>query len=606
MKRLFFTRHVGRGSRRLLTRSAASITTALAMSGSLFAATAVWIGPGTGGDFHNGANWNLAGASPTSADLTIIGAVNGTITYTGNGATSQTFFTEANVKTTLDLGLGETHSTQALFIVGSDSPNRDLDIPSGQVDIGSIFFIGSGVGAANADVTVSGPSTIVRSGVVSLGSGGIFVGVGGDNATLTIQQGAKYSFAGTSNGLVAVGLQRTNNGVLTVTDPGSSLTTLGALQVGSNNDPGNPDMFNNQAKVLNGGSLTARMVQIGILATGKQNTVMVSGPDSKLNLTGIGAEAPIGWRSINNSLVVDNGGLIDGGNKFVMGIESTSTGNSTTVSTNGRINGTGFETRRGTLTVSGGSIYLKQYLDTKGTADPLDDEYVGGSFVSNVGANGFVNFNSGTVEAVNADFNKAFNVGDGGGISATYRMAKGQLGGLGTHSFTGGLNLNSNAILEGSGNISGNVSGSAGAQVNVGTSPGLINALNDWNNTGLGVDLEVGNFNSIPALPGVGFDQLAVTGAFTHGGALSIDVSNYINGSGPLMDLKLVGWGSEVGSSASTAVSFIGGPAMTYEFRSDGFYLTNVAVIPEPASIALWATVLGLGFAQRRRVSVTG
>ena len=53
------------------------------------------------------------------------------------------------------------------------------------------------------------------------------------------------------------------------------------------------------------------------------------------------------------------------------------------------------------------------------------------------------------------------------------------------------------------------------------------------------------------------------------------------------MDLKLVGWGSEVGSSASTAVSFIGGPAMTYEFRSDGFYLTNVAVIPEPASIAL-------------------
>ena len=106
---------------------------------------------------------------------------------------------------------------------------------------------------ANTDVTISGANTVVRSGVVSLGSGGIFVGVGADNATLTIKEGAKYSFAGTSNGLVAVGLQRTNNGVLTVTDPGSSLTTLGALQVGSNNDPGNPDMFNNQAKVLNGG-----------------------------------------------------------------------------------------------------------------------------------------------------------------------------------------------------------------------------------------------------------------------------------------------------------------------------------------------------------------
>ena len=108
-----------------------------------------------------------------------------------------------------------------------------------------------------------------------------------------------------------------------------------------------------------------------------------------------------------------------------MGIESTSTGNSTTIASGGRINGTGFDTRRGHADDHRGFDLPEAISGHEGYGDPLDDEYVGGSFVSNVGANGFVNFNSGTVEAVSADFNKAFTVGDGGGNSATYRMAKG-------------------------------------------------------------------------------------------------------------------------------------------------------------------------------------
>jgi hypothetical protein len=606
MKRLFFTRLASRGGRKLIVQSAATLLALCALGQeALHAQVSVWVGP-SGGNFQTGANWHT-GNVPTVADLAIIG-LNGSINYTGNGVTAQSFFTEANATTTLNIGDGNKHTTQALFIVGSDNPNRDVMIPSGAVDVGSILFVGSGVLAANSDLTISGANTVVRSGAVNLGSAGIFVGVGGDNTTLTIKEGAKYEFAGTSNGLVAVGLQRTNNGLLTVTDPGSSLTTLGALQVGSNNDPGNPDMFNNQAKVLNGASLTARMAQIGILATGKQNTVTVSGAGSKMNLTGIGAEAPIGWRSINNSLVVDNGGLVDGGNRFVMGIESTSTGNSATIASGGRVNGTGFETRRGTLNITNGSIYLKQYLDQKVVADPLDDEWVGGSFVSNIGVNGFVNFNSGTVEAVSANFNKAFNVGDGVGSSATYRMAKGQLGVLGTHAFTGGLVLNSNAILEGSGNIEGNVSGSAGAQVDVGTSAGLIRAANDWTNTGLSLAMEVGNLATHPAVGGNGYDEIRVAGAFTHGGSVAIDVSGFVPGSGLVKDLKLIGWGSEIGSTAATAVSFVGGSALPYEFRSDGLYLTDVAYtfVPEPSSMLLLATVVSFGFVQRRRVSTTG
>jgi hypothetical protein len=99
-----------------------------------------------------------------------------------------------------------------------------------------------------------------------------------------------------------------------------------------------------------------------------------------------------------------------------------------------------------------------------------------------------------------------------------------------------------------------------------------------------------------------------VAGAFTHGGSVAIDVSGFVPGSGFVKDLKLIGWGSEIGSNAATAVSFVGGPALPYQFRSDGLYLTNVAYsfVPEPTSMVLLATIVGFGFVQRRRVSTTG
>ena len=132
----------------------------------------------------------------------------------------------------------------------------------------------------------------------------MFVGTGGLAPTLTVSQGAR--FENTANNIIGVGLQQTDNGLLTVTDPGTHVSTLGASQVGSNNDPGNQDMTNNQAKVLNGGHLTARVLQIGILTSGLQNTVTVSGANSLMSLTGEGTEAWVGRDSINNTLIVEN------------------------------------------------------------------------------------------------------------------------------------------------------------------------------------------------------------------------------------------------------------------------------------------------------------
>jgi T5SS/PEP-CTERM-associated repeat protein len=541
------------------------------------AAVKVWIGPGTGGDFHDPANWHTM-PPPGAGDFPIIGVVNGTITHSSSTALLlQTFFTEANAHTIFDIGAGQSHSTSALFLIGSDNPNRDVSVPNGTLNVGTTMLIASGVPAVDCDVVISGANTLVNTSEAGVGSGGVFVGVGGNNATLTIKEGADVVDDNPLAGLIAVGLQRTSNGLLTVTDPGSSLSTLGSLQVGSNNDPGNADMFNNQAKVLNGGSLAAARLQVGILESGKQNTVTVSGTNSVMTLTAIGGTSPIGWRSINNTLLVEDNGLLDSAGSIVVGLEATSTGNAVSITSGGQINATGLDMRRGTATITEGSLTID------------------GALVANTGASSVVNFNSGTVQSVSANINNGstFTIGDGGGNTATYRMAQDGNGDNGSHSFANGLFLNSNAVLEGSGDITGSVSAAAGAQVNVGSSPGLINVAGNWDNTGLSLGMEIGDL-SASSLPGVGYDLLDIDGAFTHGGSVAIDVSSFV----PFVsEVKLVGWASEVGSSGSTAVSFTGGPALNYEFRSDGLYVTG---IPEPTSLVMVLTGLCVCLAAKR------
>jgi hypothetical protein len=175
-------------------------------------------------------------------------------------------------------------------------------------------------------------------------------------------------------------------------------------------------------------------------------------------------------------------------------------------------------------------------------------------------------------------------------------------GNRGTHSFADGLSLSSNAILSGNGDIVGNVSGAAGAVVDVGASAGLINVSGNWNNTGLDIDLELDDL-SASLVPGVEYDQLAITGLFTHGGTVTIDLSEYVGPATP-QQLKLIGWGSEAGLNSSTMVSFVGGSPLSYVFQSDGLYVTAdmVAIlvgdyndngIVDAADFTVWRDKLG-------------
>jgi hypothetical protein len=248
---------------------------------------------------------------------------------------------------------------------------------------------------------------------------------------------------------------------------------------------------------------------------------------------------------------------------------TSSTGNAIQID-NGSLSGTGMDINRGTVTVTKGTVDLIQYFNEA----PDKMIYEGGGInAPNAGSSAFT-FNSGTVRSVNANINNglAFTVGDGGATPATYVMRKDVVGARGTHTFTNGLVLSSNGILSGDGDIVGNVSGSAGGKVQVGASPGLINVTGDWNNSGLGISLEIDNL-AASLIPGEQFDQLNISGQFTNGGTVTIDRSQLV-GASTQQQLKLIGWGSTSGLSSSTAVSFLGGSPLPYAFQPDGLYVT--------------------------------
>jgi hypothetical protein len=278
----------------------------------------------------------------------------------------------------------------------------------------------------------------------------------------------------------------------------------------------------------------------------------------------------------------------------LIGRDATATGGKLVIN-DGSLTGTGIEVRRGQLAVTNGTVDLSEWYDEG------SETYKGGGIaIPLASGSGLVAFNSGTINSVNAAVTNgsAFTVGDGGTTAATYFMKKDHAGNAGTHTFGNGLALASNGVLAGSGNIVGNVSGAAGSSVAVGASPGLMNVTGDWDNTNMSLYVEIDDLLA-STTPGIGFDQIAVSGAFTHGGAVTIDVSEFVNPFSA-QQLKLVGWGSEVGATSSTAVSFIGGPALTYSFQADGLY---VSVVPEPAALLLG--VLGfvlVGSTTRNRI----
>jgi len=579
------------------TLAAIAISLTLSAIGSpAVAVTTIWTGSSSGGDFNTTANWSSGVPGATAADdLGIFNDgtnVNGTVTFSADASHGRIFV--QNTAGTISFDVGPYMWTMSSFaLVGAagatDAPT--MRVIGGKVQSDRIL-LGGEVTNTNPSIELTGSTTHWHT---TFTSAGPQVGLGATGSSILVHNGAKL----TGVGQAIVGLTGAKNGKLTVDGVGSSLDFGNYIAAG--HTAGATPADNNRVEVLNGATAKAANIYMAITAGAPNNQIKVSGAGSILNLVGTsptddGRESRVGWAAPSNVLRIEDGGAITGTNTFLIGRDATSNSGNQLIIDNGGLTGTGMEVRRGLLSITNGTVDLTEWYDD------ANELYKGGGIAVPLASGaGSVVFNSGTIRSVNANFalvdgGSPFTIGDGGATSASYVMRKDHAGNNGIHTFSNGLVLASNGILAGSGDIVGNITGAAGSSVNIGASPGLMNVTGNWDNTNMSLYLEIDNLLA-SSVPGVGFDQLNVSGAFTHGGSVTIDVSEFVYPlSGP--SIKLIGWGSEVGLTASTSVLFVGGPALAYTFQPDGLYVT---VVPEPVSLAMLAMGLGLAGSMTRR-----
>ncbi|MEX2310345.1 MAG: hypothetical protein WD738_22445 [Pirellulales bacterium] len=537
--------------------------------GQAMAVTTVWTGSPSGGVFNDDANWSMGAPGHTSpgTDLGIFNNatnVDGTITFDADISHYRAFVQNDAGTISFDTGSHKWTLSDFLLVGAADAPGfPKVRHIGGEIQFGFVL-LGTEEFGPNPSFELTGSNTHLHT---TRGSGGYQIGLQSDGATMLVHNGASM----TADGQVIIGLVGSSNSKLTIDGVGSELVAGNYLGVGHTGDTFTGDATGNRAEIINGASATASHVFMAITPGAPDNTLLVSGAGTTLALTGVGGNdgttTAIGRQGSNNLFQIDSGAAVGGNNRIVLGLETTSTNNQIVIN-DGSLAGTSLEINRGNVTVTNGTIDLIQYFNETMMI------YEGGGIVATNGASSTFTFNSGTVRSVNANINNgsAFTVGDGGGTSATYHMRRDIAGNRGTHTFAGGLSLASNGILSGDGDIVGNVSGAAGAQAIVGASPGVINVTGAWDNTGINIALELDDL-SASLVPGEAFDQLNITGAFTHGGSVTIDVSELV-GPGSEEQLKLIGWGSQAGMSSSTSVAFVGGSPLTHSFLADGLYLT--------------------------------
>ncbi|MEZ6191060.1 MAG: hypothetical protein R3C45_07175 [Phycisphaerales bacterium] len=535
------------------------------------AVNTVW-SQSVGGTFQDSGNWT-AGA-PVAGDTGIINNnLNHTIEFSGSVDTQDLFLRNTAGTITLDvdpLDLGNKYTMSRFTIVGAAAGETNhLVAASGELETG-IILIGNATGSDNNTVDVTGAGTYWRANGGSGGTAAVRVGSnGGSGNTLNIINGG----AAESTTQTIIGLQGGSNNTLIVSGVGSSFSNAQSISLGDNTTP-LASQTNNQLKVLDGGYVTTRELIIGTTAPSPGNTVLVSGPGSHLNVRG-GQQFPateggqkhdIGRASSNNSLIAENGAVIDGNAIFQLGREATSLDNLLSI-TDSSLSSWGIQNNQGTVLIENSSVEITRKLDS------LALVYLGGSFLAETSLS-VVDFRSGSLATVNASVSNGtpMTIGDGGAVSATYRMKLNPQGDAnGTHTFADGLLLNSNGRLEGSGNIVGSVSGLPGSQVSIGLSNGFVAVTGDWDNSDIAMTMEIGDISQTQ-LAGDDFDYLGITGTFTHGGSITIDLSNLVHADSP-KTVQLIGLTSVAGNPNDTAVSFTGGGALSYQWTGQGLFV---------------------------------
>ncbi|MBI5395855.1 MAG: autotransporter-associated beta strand repeat-containing protein, partial [Verrucomicrobia bacterium] len=188
-----------------------------------------------------------------------------------------------------------TNAASGIIIGESGIGNTAIITNGARVVTAARFVLGFNAAGTNNSAFIGGAGTVLE-----VGSGGIHVGTNGSFNTLVIGNGAVVSNV---NRTVIGGAAGATGNFLLVTDSGTYFTNGSELRVG---DSGS----RNTMVVSNGASAYANsQVYVGALAGANSNTLIVTGPGSRLE--NAGTRFTVGLRSgMGNGVLVTNGGLV--------------------------------------------------------------------------------------------------------------------------------------------------------------------------------------------------------------------------------------------------------------------------------------------------------
>ncbi len=427
-------------------------------------------------------------------------------------------------------GAGSLWSNADAVQIGGAGSSNNLTIANGghvysQFNSGPGSGIFSGVGGLNSG---SFNSLLVTDfGSVWSNIGPACVGLSGTGNNLSIANGGQvfigtHTFVGSLDvgGLPMGAYVGFSNSVL-VTGPGSVLTVADLISVGINGF-GNAVTITNSGLIISGGaSIGAGFTFLGHTTGANSNVTVVAGSGSTWTNNGT---LIVGDNGAGNSLTIASGGRV-----FSM---DAAVGNHV-----GSDSNSVFVTGTGSVWQSSGQLSV----GVSGTNNSLTIDNGGAVIASNfvLGIGGIMTFNGGTLNSGGSTVNNGsiFQVGNGTS-AATFDL----LGG--SHSFANDLLINTNALLTGTGAITGSIT-DAGL-IAPGNGFGVITDTGNLTLLGNGVvTMELGGTNAWL------YDQFDLTGALTFDGTLTVALLNgYTPHAGD--QFNLFDFGSSSGAFSAT------------------------------------------------------
>ena len=543
------------------------------------------------GDTGSGAALNLVGGTHSfSSDLIIgnSGSSNsflitngGRVLVTGDSILGQAATSSGN--SALVTGAGSVWSNSGALCVGNLGFFNQLTVAKG----GQVFNGSGDIGCGGypGESGNSNTVTITDSGSLWSNSDQLRVGYLGSGNTLTIVNGGLVSCNGGSVGSWSDG----NNAAL-VTGAGSVWSNRHSLTVGICSSD-NLLTIGNGAAVFNGGDSL-----IGYF-NANSNAVLVTGPGSVWNIGDSGGLG-VGEGGSGNSLTIANGGLVLDANGWIGDYDSfagnnntvlvtgagsvwsnsaslvvgyNGSGNSLFIANGGMVTATnvttgGSPSAGNVLSVSGGWLYATNTTASGalnvqfGTLNLNSGTVTVNRFYANNGASSIVSFNGGTLNSGGSTVSNGsiFQVGDGSS-TATFDLFGG------AHAFANGILINTNAILTGTGAVTGSVT-DAGL-IAPGNGFGVITDTGDLAMLSSGaMTMELGGTNAWL------YDQFDLTGALTFGGTLTVALLNgYTPRAGD--QFNLFDFGSGSGAFSQTNLPTL---SPTLYWNTSALYSTGV------------------------------